>query len=204
MEEFLKKVKLNESKISMILGVLVIAVVGILVVNYFRSQDGDTSSDATSTEAKVDETMYIVQPGDNLSRIADKYYGDRLKWLPIAEANDITDPNLLEKGQELTIPVLTDATVSTNNDEMGENDTSPSSTPLETPTATSVVSVTPKIASDTPETSPGSYEVQSGDTLWSIATSAYGDGYKWVDIAKANSLDNPNVIHHGNVLVLPQ
>jgi nucleoid-associated protein YgaU len=50
----------------------------------------------------------------------------------------------------------------------------------------------------------GSYTVVKGDSLWSIAVKAYGDGYKWVSIAKANKLDNPNVIHAGNVLVIPK
>jgi nucleoid-associated protein YgaU len=43
-----------------------------------------------------------------------------------------------------------------------------------------------------------------GDSLWKIAVRAYGDGYKWVSIAKANKLVNPNLIHSGNVLTLPR
>jgi nucleoid-associated protein YgaU len=40
--------------------------------------------------------------------------------------------------------------------------------------------------------------------LWTIAVRAYGDGYKWTEIAKANKLVNPNLIHPGNVFVLPR
>jgi putative chitinase len=47
------------------------------------------------------------------------------------------------------------------------------------------------------------YTVQGGDNLWSIAVKNYGDGYKWVDIARANNLKNPNVIHVGNEFVMP-
>jgi hypothetical protein len=36
LKNFLKKVKLNESTISVILGVLVVIVVGALIFNYFR------------------------------------------------------------------------------------------------------------------------------------------------------------------------
>lgn len=50
----------------------------------------------------------------------------------------------------------------------------------------------------------GSYTVEKGDYLWEIAVRAYGDGYKWVDIAKANNLSNPDLIHSGNVLKLPR
>lgn len=43
-----------------------------------------------------------------------------------------------------------------------------------------------------------------GDHLWGIAVRAYGDGYKWVEIARENNLVNPNLIHPGNVLSLPR
>lgn len=47
------------------------------------------------------------------------------------------------------------------------------------------------------------YTVQKGDNLWEIAVRAYGDGYKWVEIAKENKLANPQIIHSGNILSLP-
>ena len=48
------------------------------------------------------------------------------------------------------------------------------------------------------------YTVVVGDTLWSIAVRTYADGYKWTEIAKANNLSNPDLIHAGNVLKLPK
>ena len=48
------------------------------------------------------------------------------------------------------------------------------------------------------------YTVQKDDYLWEIAVRAYGDGYKWVEIARANKLVNPNIIHPGNMLTLPR
>ena len=48
------------------------------------------------------------------------------------------------------------------------------------------------------------YEVVKGDNLWDIAVRAYGDGYKWVEIANANNMLNPSIIHSGNILVLPR
>lgn len=48
------------------------------------------------------------------------------------------------------------------------------------------------------------YTVVSGDSLWQVAVRAYGDGYRWIDIAKANNLVNPSLIHAGNVLVIPR
>ena len=45
-----------------------------------------------------------------------------------------------------------------------------------------------------------SYTVQKGDNLWKIADVQCGSGYMWTDIAIQNNLQNPRVIHAGNVL----
>ena len=47
---------------------------------------------------------YTVQPGDNLSKISQKFYGDANKYMTIAKANHIEDPNKIKAGQELIIP----------------------------------------------------------------------------------------------------
>ncbi len=47
---------------------------------------------------------YVVQPGDSLSRIAQRVYGDMEQWQAIAEANKLPDPNLILPGQVLTLP----------------------------------------------------------------------------------------------------
>ena len=48
------------------------------------------------------------------------------------------------------------------------------------------------------------YTVVKGDYLWTIAVRAYGDGYKWVEIAKANNLNQSRFNFSGNVLKLPR
>jgi len=50
--------------------------------------------------------QYAVLPGDTLSSIATKYYGDASKWQMIYEANryQIQDPNRIVVGQVLRIP----------------------------------------------------------------------------------------------------
>lgn len=53
----------------------------------------------------------------------------------------------------------------------------------------------------TPDTS---YTVQKGDHLWGIAVREYGDGYKWVEVARVNKLKNPNLLFIGTVLTLPR
>jgi nucleoid-associated protein YgaU len=58
-------------------------------------------------EAPAEEPqVYVVQPGDSLSKIAKAVYGDANRWKEIFEANkeQLTDPNLIRPGQELRIP----------------------------------------------------------------------------------------------------
>ncbi|MBP6473448.1 MAG: LysM peptidoglycan-binding domain-containing protein [Chloroflexi bacterium] len=47
-------------------------------------------------------TYYIVQPGDNLFRIGQKF---GVSWVQIAEANGLINPNQIVAGQTLKIPV---------------------------------------------------------------------------------------------------
>lgn len=60
------------------------------------------------------------------------------------------------------------------------------------------------LASTTQISLPTSYTVVRGDSLSKIAQKFYGDQGKWVEIAKANNLAKPSVIHAGNVLSIPQ
>ncbi|WP_117191859.1 5'-nucleotidase C-terminal domain-containing protein [Rhizobium terrae] len=50
---------------------------------------------------------------------------------------------------------------------------------------------------------PTKYTVAKGDSLWKIAEATYGDGERWTEIAKLNSLRRPNVIQVGAELELP-
>ena len=50
------------------------------------------------------------------------------------------------------------------------------------------------------------YVVQPGDTLWSIAQNAYGDGNEWTAIYNRNKAvigDNPNVLTPGESFYVP-
>jgi LysM repeat protein len=53
-----------------------------------------------------DEQPYTVHSGDNLSKIAKRFYGSANKYTGIAQANGIANPDLIKVGQELTLPVL--------------------------------------------------------------------------------------------------
>ncbi len=61
------------------------------------------------------------------------------------------------------------------------------------------ISAQPNPVKETPK----SYEVKAGESLWSISEKIYGSGYNWVDLAKANKLNNPSLITAGLKLVIP-
>jgi len=172
LKSILKSLKLNESTISMILGAIVIVVVGVLIVNYFKEK-GSTIPGLT-TEGTV--KSHTVAKGETLWAIAEKYYGSGYNWVDVANANKLTDAGQIEAGQVLSIPDVQ----------------------AKKATGTSVSTQTEEPISG------ATYEVVRGDSLWKIAVRAYGDGYKWVEIARENKLTNPNLIHAGNILILPR
>jgi len=177
LKKLLKKIKLNEENISMVLGALILVIVGILIANYFKDRNsGKISTDSTQVSAVNEHT---VTEGETLWSIAEDSFGSGYNWVDIKSANNLDSDNI-DVGQKLIIPENTE--------------------PKE-PTTTVVTEIsdvtTGSIIGET-------YTVAKGDCLWDIAVRAYGDGYKWVEIAEANELVNPNVIHTGNVLVLPR
>lgn len=70
----------------------------VLTIEKQLRKDPPKSSDRTK--------LYRVNRGDTISRIAHENYADVNLWRPIAEANALANPRLLEPGQVLTIPRL--------------------------------------------------------------------------------------------------
>ena len=54
---------------------------------------------------KIDGATYTVVEGDWLSTISARAYGDIMSYSKIAEANNISNPDLIEPGQVLKIPI---------------------------------------------------------------------------------------------------
>ncbi len=123
------------------------------------------------------ESKHKVEPNESLWKIAEKYFKSGYNWIDIAERNKLANANVIRVGQELIIPKVQPRKI----------------TVVESQTTSSNEAIT----GDT-------YTVQKGDSLWKIAVRAYGDGYRWVDIAKKNDLKNPNIIHPGNLLNIPR
>jgi nucleoid-associated protein YgaU len=198
-KKLLKTLKLNEEGISMVLGALVIVIVGVLIVNYFKDKDDKTLPEAaqtgTTTQLAEAGKEHTVTQGETLWSIAEDAYGSGYNWVDIKSANNLKSEGL-EVGQKLNIPTVTAKKATETNTVVN-----PTAKPeVVNPTATPVAKETLTPASTTST----SYTVVKGDNLWKIAVKNYNNGYKWVEIAKANKLSHPGVIHPGNVLTLPR
>ncbi len=145
----------------------------------FRNgEKGQIKGKQASTQKEV--RTYVVQEGDQLSLIAEKFYGSGLNTEDIMKANNLTDSNLLVVGQTLIIPDVKPRYPKTGKI---------------TETAAKTEQVTAK--DDT-------YVVREGDDLSKIALQAYGDSYAWQRIADANGLTNPDQLEVGRVLIIPR
>jgi nucleoid-associated protein YgaU len=183
LKAILKALKLNESTISMVLGALVIVIAGVLVVNYFKDKGASTlpflqTEDKGVLNEIIEPKSYTVQKGDSLWNIAEANYGSGYNWVDIASVNKLANPGEISEGQVLTLPAVE-------------------------PKVSTVTKVEETVVTMEPITGE-SYTVVKGDNLWNISVRAYGDGYKWVELARLNNLSNPDLIYPGNVLNLPR
>ncbi len=181
-ESFLSQIKWGESYTSLFLGAVVVIIALILLFSFLKAKNvmkQQTGSTSTNVEQKIMPTTYTVKEGESLWSIAEKLYGSGYNWIDLASANKLQDPGLIFTGDKLVVPNVKPRIVENNI--------------VTTQTAVSTTPITGK-----------SYTVVKGDCLWTIAVRAYGDGYKWTEIAKANNLTNPDLIYPGNVFVLPR
>ncbi len=188
------QLNLNQSYVSLIIGLVIVLIVGILVFNHLKNQSANlgtaehTIQQATASNNQKPSTTssteaggkYTVKEGDTLFLIAQKFYQNGYDYPLIASANKISDPDVISTGQNLNIPKLTTNT-----------------TPLGTGGSTDQTIWGEKITGDT-------YTVQKGDWLSKIAGRAYGDIYAYTKIAKANKITDPNNLEVGMVLKIPR
>src|SRR3989344_4675846 len=178
-----KRLQSTDSFVSMALGLAVVLVLGMLIVNYTTSKRGakpgavsDQKKEASTTlNTGTPPTTHTVVEGETLWSISEKYYKSGYNWVDVQKSNTLANADYVEVGQVLTIPSVT---------------------PIAIPTGQT-------LATSTEAAKPKEYTVVAGDSLWTIAMKIYADGYKWSEIAKANSLANPDLIFSGNVLQLP-
>lgn len=200
LKQLLKTIKLNESMLSMMFGVVTVILIGILVMRMYSANTPSITNESENTEivsekvgdvkveVKEDGKKYPtelaetvkVEKGDNLWKIAEKQYGSGYNWVDIASENKLSNASAIEVGQELKLP--------------------------KTAVKEIVKAATPTKTEEVATITGDKYTVVKGDHLWSIAVRAYSDGYKWVDIAKANEIDlkKASYIEIGQELKLPR
>ncbi len=200
LKQLLKTIKLNENMLSMLFGVVTVILIGLLVFRMYRANKPEIPQEAQQTTApseKVGEVAVevkedgqkfpaelpettTVEAGQHLWAIAEKYYGSGYNWVDIAKENGLANPGVISAGQELKLPKVAVKELKT--------------------AVVAKADETVKVDKIEGE----SYTVVKGDHLWGIAVRAYGDGYKWVEIAQANEITHPNYIEVGQEIKLPR
>jgi len=69
-----------------------------------KSVDSSFADLKHNIQVVAGQQIYIVQSGDNLSKISKYFYGNANKYMDIAKANGLSDPDKIRAGQQLTIP----------------------------------------------------------------------------------------------------
>ncbi len=204
--------RFGESYTSLVLGIVVVIIASILLISFLRGKSAEvkdatqqTSSARTSItpQQETESSTYTVKAGDDLWSIAEREFNDGFRWTEIAMANNIDNASFIEAGTNITIPQKenvrsTNPAASPTVTEQNEKVATQSSTPTPTPILAQQSQPTQE------KITANAYTVRAGDDLWDIAVRAYGDGYQWVRIARANNLVNPDIIHVGNQLALPR
>lgn len=188
-QRFQSQIRDDQSYLSLILGLLIILIAGILVFNYFKKAPADLGPAGQTEQADVSpESLpgkYTVKENDTLFSIAQTYYNDGYKFTAIAEENNLANVDSIEAGQVLEIPKL------------AESDMVAAAVDNGTGGATNQTIWGEKIEGD-------SYTVVEGDWLSKIAGRAYGDIMAFDKIAEANGIPNPDLIEPGIVLKIPR
>jgi len=195
-KKILKFFKLNENTISTVMGGIVVVVIAGLIFNYFRTsnlkswqglllteQEAASSINSDAQDDKIIATYKVVK-GDDLWHIAEKFYRSGYNYVDIMKENKIVGQGIILAGQELKIPKVEAKKITVvESTKVSVNTLEKSTTPI----------------------SVGEYTTQKGDSYWSIAVRAYGDGYQWPKIYFANKslFPNPDIIFADTKILIP-
>ncbi|MCH8343338.1 MAG: LysM peptidoglycan-binding domain-containing protein [Planctomycetes bacterium] len=133
----------------------------------------------TSNQAgEVSITFHTVRPGESLSSICQRYYGDVLTVTALARYNDISDPNKIRAGRKLRIPKA---------DALARNDRS-----------------NPAASSGSADRS-RTYTIKRGDSLSVVAQRLLHSAGRWRQLYELNRnvISDPDTLHVGTVIKVP-
>lgn len=117
LEDLKQRLNLQENYVSMGLGLVVVLVVGAIIFNAVTggskvgqvSNSGKSVKEQEATTSAITSDLpakYTVAEGEDLWSISEKFYGSGFNWVDIVKANKIKNPDKVEAGTQLTIPVV--------------------------------------------------------------------------------------------------
>ncbi len=150
-----------------------------------RPSEPETNSSGGAAGSGGAHTTYRVAPGDTLSKIAKRFYGDARRYYPIIKANRdrLPNPDVLPLGVVLRIPRLNGEKAQAHEPRSGG-----------------------ARARTTTSRAGESYVVKPGDTLYRIAKQLLGSGSRYRAIYEANRdrMRSPDDLRVGMRLVIPR
>jgi hypothetical protein len=177
------------------------------------------------------EQTYVVEPGDELMKISDKFFGTHHYWSEIAKANPQINPNILSAGMVIKIPSLAQVkaskrTIANNRvvnqsrkmdkgpkivKDRGESldiensfrNLRPQRKQIEDQIEEKVIQKRKPASVDVSPSTPVIHKVDSGESFMSISYKYYGTHQKWRELVKANPNVNPSALTIGQEVVVP-
>jgi len=195
----------HENKLSIVIAFGLLIFVGMLVADHFSTAShrevadlgsnismppiaGTSILEGAPTPAVQEhqrnesgDRMHTVVQGETLRTICSAYYGDSGFALAVSNWNQLSNPNAIEKGQQIALP---------------------------TRAALVAASIAPTTATALPSNriiAMGKYTVKSGDTLSEISQKVMGTSKKTqllIDLNK-DVMPNPDRIRPGMILQFP-
>ncbi|PIE66983.1 MAG: hypothetical protein CSA23_06230 [Deltaproteobacteria bacterium] len=128
--------------------------------------------------------VHRIGPGESISKVALKYYGDYKKYHHIANFNNMTDATRVRVGQRIMVPVIDGVSL----DDLNRINTAAEPAAL-------------------PTVAEGEYtlhKIKPGQSLSKIAKIYYGDFTLYKMIAAYNGIDNPTSVKVGQTIKVPR
>lgn len=174
---------------------------GVVTNNYVRT--GGDGFKVFNTNA-----INAYDFGPNLENAVADYIAANSPYKPYTDGRitDLTPADYKPAPKAETKPAAPAAPAPATTAQAPAATTAPAAAPAPAaPTATTSAPAVVEAPGQTaqPASGPSKYTVVKGDSLWTIAESAYGDGTRWSEISKANALRHPNLIQVGKELDLP-
>ncbi len=109
-----KSLNSPDSYVSLALGFAVVLVVGMIAFNYFKAKTqpaAQTSKETEQTSPVALPAKHTVKTGETLWSISEIYFKSGYNWVDLQKANNLTNPDRIEVGQQLTVPDVKPITV---------------------------------------------------------------------------------------------